>query len=152
MKAFKYLISLFVLLSIYSCNKDEDDDFQKQYDADIALIENYLAENNLSAEKTSTGLYYIIEKEGSGNHPGINNIVTVQYSGYLLNGTKFDSGTTSFPLTNVIDGWKQGIPKFKSKGRGKLIMPSYLGYGTGGAGNIPPNSVLIFDIYLISFQ
>lgn len=151
MKAFKYFIFLFLLSAFISCNKDEDD-FQEQYDKDIALIEAYLADNNLSAEKTSTGLYYIIDNEGNGSYPTVNNTVTVQYSGYLLDGTKFDSGTTSFPLSSVIEGWKQGIPKFRTKGRGTLLIPSYLGYGTGGSGSIPPNSVLIFDIYLISFQ
>lgn len=152
MKTIKYALFIAALVGLFGCNKDDDSDFQQQYDTDIQLIENYLAENNLTAEKTSTGLYYIITNEGSGSNPNINNVVTVQYSGYLLDGTKFDSGTSSFPLSNVIEGWQQGIPKFKTKGRGKLLIPSYLGYGTGGTSNIPGNSVLIFDIYLISFQ
>ncbi len=152
MNTFKYILFIVVLAGLISCNKDDDDDFQQQYDTDIQLKENYLTENNLSAEKTSTGLYYIITNEGSGNQPTINNVVTVQYSGYLLDGTKFDSGTSSFPLSNVIEGWQQGIPKFKTKGRGKLLIPSYLGYGSSGSSSIPGNSVLIFDIYLISFQ
>jgi len=152
MKTLKYIFLILPIFLLISCNKEDDSDFQNQYDKDIALIEEYLTENNLIAEKTSTGLYYIIEHEGSGNYPNINNIVTVQYSGYLLDGTKFDSGTSSFPLSNVVQGWKEGIPKFRTKGRGKLIMPSYLGYGTSGSGDVPPNAVLIFDIYLISFQ
>lgn len=152
MKSYIYLILLLFVGVLSGCNKDENDDFQEQYDTDIALIENYLTENNLSAEKTSSGLYYIIENEGSGSYPNISNTVTVQYSGYLLDGTKFDGGTSSFPLSGVIEGWQEGIPKFRTKGRGKLIMPSYLGYGTSATGDIPANSVLIFDIYLISFQ
>jgi FKBP-type peptidyl-prolyl cis-trans isomerase FkpA len=152
MKTIKYAFFIVALLALFGCNKDDDSDFQQQYDTDIQLIENYLAENNLTAEKTSTGLYYIITNEGSGSNPNINNVVTVQYSGFLLDGTKFDSGTSSFPLRNVIEGWQQGIPKFKTKGRGKLLIPSYLGYGSSGTSSIPGNSVLIFDIYLISFQ
>lgn len=152
MKTIKYAFFIVALLGLFGCNKDDDSDFQQQYDTDIQLIENYLAENNLTAEKTSTGLYYIITNEGSGSNPNINNVVTVQYSGFLLDGTKFDSGTSSFPLRNVIEGWQQGIPKFKTKGRGKLLIPSYLGYGSSGTSSIPGNSVLIFDIYLISFQ
>jgi FKBP-type peptidyl-prolyl cis-trans isomerase FkpA len=152
MKTIKYAFFIVALLGLFGCNKDDDSDFQQQYDTDIQLIENYLADNNLTAEKTSTGLYYIITNEGSGSNPNINNVVTVQYSGFLLDGTKFDSGTSSFPLRNVIEGWQQGIPKFKTKGRGKLLIPSYLGYGSSGTSSIPGNSVLIFDIYLISFQ
>jgi FKBP-type peptidyl-prolyl cis-trans isomerase FkpA len=152
MKTIKYAFFIVALLALFGCNKDDDSDFQQQYDTDIQLIENYLADNNLTAEKTSTGLYYIITNEGSGSNPNINNVVTVQYSGFLLDGTKFDSGTSSFPLRNVIEGWQQGIPKFKTKGRGKLLIPSYLGYGSSGTSSIPGNSVLIFDIYLISFQ
>lgn len=152
MRTFNYLVFGFILVLFFSCKKDDDSNFQDQYDKDIALIENYITENDLDAHQTSTGLYYVIENEGNGSNPSISNTVTVQYSGYLLDGTKFDSGTSSFPLTSVIEGWKQGIPKFKTKGRGKLLIPSYLGYGVSGSGNIPPNSVLIFDIYLISFR
>jgi len=152
MKATKYFFFLFALILFNSCNKNEDEDFQTQYDKDIALIEDYLVENNLTAEKTSSGLYYIITNEGSGAYPSVNNTVTVQYSGYLLDGTKFDSGTSAFSLSGVIQGWQEGIPKFRTKGRGKLIMPSYLGYGASGSGSVPANAVLIFDIYLISFQ
>lgn len=151
MKFTKYIFFLAIFTVFISCDK-EDEDFQEQYDKDIALIEDYLAENNLTAEKTSSGLYYIITNEGSGAYPSVNNTVTVQYSGYLLDGTKFDSGTSSFSLSGVIQGWKEGIPKFRTKGRGKLIMPSYLGYGTSGSGSVPANAVLIFDVYLISFQ
>lgn len=153
MKAFKYTLLLFLFTAaLLSCKKEDDSSFQQQYDADIQLIENYLTENNLVAQKTSTGLYYIIDNPGTGSYPTISNTVTVQYAGYLLDGTKFDSGTSSFPLSSVIEGWQQGIPKFKPQGRGKLIMPSYLGYGSNGTSNIPANSVLIFDVYLISFQ
>lgn len=151
MKLAKYIFYFLVITLFISCSKN-DEDFQNQYDKDIALIENYLAENNLTAEKTSSGLYYIITNEGSGAYPSVSNTVTVQYSGYLLDGTKFDSGTSSFSLSGVIQGWQEGIPKFRTKGRGKLIMPSYLGYGTSGSGSVPANAVLIFDIYLISFQ
>jgi FKBP-type peptidyl-prolyl cis-trans isomerase FkpA len=152
MRVYKYFVFVFLLTLFISCNKDDDSDFQKQYDTDIQLIENYITENNLDANSTSTGLYYVIDNEGSGSYPNISSTVTVQYSGYLLDGTKFDNGTSSFPLSSVIEGWQQGIPKFKTKGRGKLLIPSYLGYGTSGSGDIPANAVLIFDIYLISFQ
>lgn len=152
MKISKYIVAL-LLIALMGCNKNEDEDFMTQYEADIEKIENYLAENNLEAEKTSTGLYYIIEEEGNGAYPTSTSIVTVSYTGYLLNGSQFDSGTISQSLSgNLIEGWKEGIPKFRNRARGKLLIPSYMGYGSDAKDGIPANSVLIFDIYLVSFR
>ena len=69
----------------------------------------------------------------------------------LTDGTVFDQSTSagiSF-LTNVILGWQEGIPMFSEGGTGKLLIPSPLGYGNRAVGNIPENSVLIFDVELI---
>ncbi len=140
------------MLGLFSCNKDETKTQSEQLAEDVSLIEQYLTNNDLVAEKKTSGLYYIIEKAGSGVHPNINSTVTVKYTGYFLDGTEFDSGTATFPLRNVVSGWQEGIPLFKKGGRGKLFIPSYMGYGTSGSGSVPANSVLAFDIYLISFQ
>ena len=99
-----------------------------------------------------------MEREGTGANPITSSRVTVHYEGFLLNGDKFDSSIdrgqpSTFPLTSVIRGWQIGIPLFKAGGKGKLILPSGLAYGRQGAGNsIPPNSVLVFGVELISFQ
>jgi len=152
MKQLSIFMLLLIALGISSCNKDDSLTESEQLVLDIKSIENYLSEHNLSAEKTNSGLHYIISDPGTGGHPDINSTVTVQYKGTLLDGTEFDSGTATFPLRNVIKGWQEGIPLFKLKGRGKLFIPSYIGYGPSGSSSIPPNSVLIFDIYLISFN
>jgi FKBP-type peptidyl-prolyl cis-trans isomerase FkpA len=146
------IIIVSVLFILTSCNKEEEVNQQDQLSLDIAKIESYLETNNLDAQHTESGIYYIITDAGTGGHPDIDNTVTVQYKGTLLNGTEFDANTASFPLGSVIRGWQEGIPLFKTKGRGKLIIPSTLGYGSSGSGPIPPNSVLIFDIYLISYS
>ena len=69
--------------------------------------------------------------------------------------TFFDSTEGRDPYTtslfNTIRGWQQGIPLFKKNGKGKLLVPSHLGYGSRDFGNIPKNSVLIFDIELLGF-
>jgi FKBP-type peptidyl-prolyl cis-trans isomerase FkpA len=73
----------------------------------------------------------------------------------LTDGSVFDqsnSAGVSFNLTSVIQGWQEGIPYFKKGGKGKLLIPSALGYGTQGTSGISPNSVLIFDINLLDVK
>ena len=118
-------------------------------------IENYLAENNLTATATPSGLYYIITKEGSGGHPNLQSTVTVKYKGYRLNGNVFDetvgNNTATFPLLNLIQGWQEGIPLLQKGGKGTFFVPAELGYGSQRVGDIPANSVLIFEIELVDF-
>ena len=98
-------------------------------------------------------MYYVINTNGNGNVPNINSIVTVAYKGTLTDGTIFDQSDASgltFPLTNVIQGWQEGIPLFSEGGSGILLIPSALGYGNQSIGNIPANSVLIFEVTLIN--
>ncbi len=149
----KRLILLFLAVSfgLTACNKEESD-ADKQAEIDKVIIENYLAENDLTAEVLSSGLYYIIDKQGTGVKPTVSSTVTAKYTGKLINGIVFDSRTASFPLSNVIEGWKEGIPLFNEGGTGKLLIPSGLAYGSAARSTIPANSVLIFDIYLIDVQ
>jgi FKBP-type peptidyl-prolyl cis-trans isomerase FkpA len=146
----KRLLFLAVLVTfISSCNKEED------YLAnDKKTIEQYIAENGLTAQSTSSGLYYVIETPGGTTHPTVSSSVSVKYTGYLVDGTQFDSSngkTVSFALSEVIVGWQEGIPLFGKGGKGKLLIPSDLGYGAYQVGTIPAHSVLIFDIELINF-
>jgi len=124
-----------------------------QAEKDDAKIQEYLDENNINAQKTQSGLYYVIDVEGTGINPSWNSYITIDYKGYLLDGTVFDSTSTGSPvrmyLYSTIEGWKEGIPKFKTGGEGTLFIPSRLGYGSTAKTNIPSNSVLVFDIKLI---
>lgn len=126
---------------------------------DSALIEDYLKKNNLTAQRLPSGLYYIITKEGSGETPLPYQIVSVDYKGYLMDGTVFDNSfergqPISFPLGvgQVIPGWDQGLMLFKPGTEGKLLIPSYLGYGERANEKIPANAVLIFDIHLVDVK
>ena len=147
----KYILfSVIAFTVLLSCNKVSKEE-QAKIDKD--LITKYVADNNLTGEFTSTGLWYKIDEQGGGVQAYSNAQVTVAYTGYLLNGEQFDKSEDNgitFGLNNVIQGWQQGIPKFKEGGHGKLIIPSALGYGTSKTGSIPANSVLIFDIKLIT--
>jgi len=144
MKKFFFLI-LFSSFFITSCTKNFI-----RIDEDIIL--QYISDNNLNAEPTGSGLYYVVNTNGNGNFPNITSTVRVDYRGTLTDGTIFDesgpNGVT-FPLTNVIQGWQEGIPLFSEGGSGILIIPSGLGYGNQAIGNIPRNSVLIFEVNLI---
>ncbi|MCR9171225.1 MAG: FKBP-type peptidyl-prolyl cis-trans isomerase [bacterium] len=125
---------------------------EEQAEIDDQLIQDYLIENGLVAQKDPSGLYYIIEQQGTGPECNSNSDVRVAYTGYFLDGEIFDGSSAqgiTFNLGGVIDGWRIGIPYFKEGGSGKLLIPSALGYGPSGGGSIPPNAVLIFDIELI---
>ncbi len=124
-------------------------------------IESYLTQNGLTGIKTADGMYLITEKEGTGKQPVNGNTVRVNYTGKLLNGQQFDSslnpGREPFEFVigqgSVIRGWDKGIPYFKEGGKGKLFIPSSLGYGEQGMGSqIPPNSILVFDIELLEVK
>jgi len=155
MRIFPVLLAL-GCLSIFSCKKDEPVlTPAEQLQKDIGIIEAYLAKNNLVAQSTASGLHYIIATPGTGDHPGINSNVNVQYAGYLTDGTVFDktgpASSVTFPLKNLILGWQEGIPLIARGGKIKLLLPSALGYGQFGSGSIPGNAVIIFDIQLVDF-
>lgn len=112
-------------------------------------ILEYLEVNSLEAEKSDTGLYYIIDEEGEGDSISETSIATIAYTGYLIDGSEFDSSGdlgVKFNLSRLIPGFREGITYFKEEGKGKLLIPPSLGYGTEGSGTIPGNAVLIFDI------
>ena len=142
-------LSLFLVLA---CNKEEEPvgaiDVETQNREEI---EKYISDNNLDASSTSSGLYYVIEKEGTGTRPNANSNVKVAYKGYFTDGAVFDESKDgiTFNLQGVIAGWTEGIQLFKEGGEGILLIPSSLGYGAAGIGSIPPNAVIIFDIELL---
>lgn len=146
---------IFIALSCVlwmSCNKDTQNS-EEQYNKDITLIEDYLALNNLTAQKTSHGVYYIIENPGNDEKPTIISTVRCDYKGYLLNGEVFDENENiEFPLSSVIEGWQIGFPKFGKGGKGKLLIPSRYAYGNRRAILGQNNAVLIFDIILHDFR
>ena len=109
---------------------------------------------------TNSGLQYIELVPGIGGSPKAGDKVSVHYTGYLLDGKKFDSSVDrgqpfSFKIGvgQVIKGWDQGVSTMKIGGKRKLIIPSDLGYGSQGAGGvIPPNATLVFDVELLGIQ
>lgn len=109
---------------------------------------------------TASGLQYIDTKVGTGPSPKTGQSVTVHYTGTLKDGKKFDSSvdrnepfTFVIGIGQVIKGWDEGVSTMKVGGKRTLIIPSNLGYGERGAGNvIPPNSELHFDVELLGIK
>ena len=146
----KYLYLFTLVLVFNSCSDKTDTSFEPETEQDII---QYIEDNNLNATRSNSGLYYVINNEGSGTRPTSASNVTVDYKGYFLDGVVFDESNSngiSFRLNEVIQGWTEGITYFREGGNGILLVPYNLGYGESGRGSIPGGSVLIFDIRLLS--
>lgn len=114
-------------------------------------------ETGTKAVTTDSGLAYIDLKEGDGATPKPTDRVEVHYTGWLLDGSKFDSsvdrGTpATFGLNAVIKGWTEGVGSMKVGGKRKLFIPPDLAYGDRRKSGIPPGSTLIFDVELLSIK
>lgn len=157
----------FAMVSIKSKEKFEAEMKEKsaaQAGTDDKIITEYLAKNNITAQKTASGLYYVINKPGTGANATAGQTVKVMYTGKLLDGKVFDSNIDpqfqhteplEFPLGkgNVIPGWDEGIALLNKGAKATLFVPSPLAYGAqGNQGMIAPNSILIFDVELIDFK
>ena len=103
---------------------------------------------------TPSGLKYEDIVVGTGVSPAPTDMVTVNYTGTLQDGTVFDAsrlhgGPISFPLNGVIKGWMEGVGSMKVGGTRKLVVPPELGYGSRARGPIPANSTLTFIVELV---
>ena len=126
----------------------------------IASLKKYLEDNNILAEPTESGLYYVKISDGNGEKPALGSNVKVHYTGKLLNGEVFDSSIErgepiDIPIGvgRVIPGWDEGIMMMSKGEKGILYIPYNLGYGERGAGGvIPPFANLIFEVELVDFE
>jgi FKBP-type peptidyl-prolyl cis-trans isomerase FkpA len=126
--------------------------------ADDKIIQDYMAKNNLKGTKTKWGTYVVIEKPGTGPMIGDTDIAVVNYTGRTFNDSTFDSNTdpkfghleplyVDMSAFQLIPGWIDGLHLMQKGSKGKIIVPSYLGYGENGRPpRIAPNSNLVFDI------
>ena len=151
----KYSFIAIIAVLLMSCNNKKEEEavsVAPKSDNESEIVK-YIADNHLKAKRTESGLYYVIEEEGTGKQPTADSEVTVAYKGAFINKQVFDQSPEtgiSFPLRNVIAGWTEGIPYFKEGGKGILLIPSNLGYGPDGMGPIPGGTALVFNIHLIS--
>ncbi|SKB82862.1 FKBP-type peptidyl-prolyl cis-trans isomerase [Daejeonella lutea] len=151
---FRYLLLIILplLIVLGSCGKKCND--EKQVNIDDSIIQKFLSEKGIAAQKHSSGIYYQILSQGSGNIAySANTSITAKYTGRLLDGKIFDNGrgeAITFKLGGVITGWQIGIPLIQKGGKIRLIIPSGLAYGCDGRDEIPKNAVLDFDVELVN--
>jgi FKBP-type peptidyl-prolyl cis-trans isomerase FkpA len=149
----KYILPLFAfILILAACEKETD------YAAvDDAAIQKYLADSNLTdkATKTASGVYYIVDEQGTGDLPLTTSMVHVSYEGYLLDGTLFGKTLTNSYLKLYLDdngylkGFREGLKYFRKGSTGTILIPSDLAYGAKTSGSITAHSVLIYKIELL---
>jgi peptidylprolyl isomerase len=139
--------------------KEQRDKAKKKEEEARLEMENEIKERWPNAVTTESGLRYVVLEEGSGESPSKGTEVTAHYTGYLMDGTKFDSSVDRgkpfvFPvgMGRVIKGWDEAFLDMKVGEKRTLIIPYELGYGERGYPPvIPPKATLIFDVELISF-
>lgn len=153
------------VMVFFSCD-DGSDNLNKE--KELRLLKQYLEANNITVEPESSGLYYILSKEGSGTSPGINDWVIIRYTARLINNRIFDTTDESTAISNNIystsilygdkrmeiqqmglTGVREGLLLMKEGGRASLIIPSFIGYGSDGMGSVPGYTTLIYDIELL---
>ena len=147
---------------------------EQQRQEDAQAIANYLAEHQITAEATSSGLHYVIDTPGQGVQPKQGDKVKVNYTGWLLDGKVFDTSLVAVAQQHgihnpqrtyepmefqlgagqIIQGWDEGIRLLHQGGKARLFIPSTLAYGNQrvGGGLIPPNAVLVFEVELVDVQ
>ncbi|MFD2034069.1 FKBP-type peptidyl-prolyl cis-trans isomerase [Belliella marina] len=151
--------------------KKQAEHAEKQLAEDVKIIEDYISKNNLKASRTESGLFYVLDEEGNGDQIETGQVASVNYAGYLIDGTVFDTSIkekaqeagvyneqrdqmdgyapldVEVGMGRVIPGWDEGLGLLKKGAKAKLLIPSTLAYGERGSGAvIKPNSVLIFDV------
>jgi FKBP-type peptidyl-prolyl cis-trans isomerase len=145
---------------------------QLRKNQETKVLAKYLEDNKIYVKPTVSGLYYIEEIKGQGANPTKGCVVMVNYTGRLLeNGKIFDTNNEatakqaglfnegrlyqpiefSIGRGQVIPGWDEGVSLMSLGSKGQLIIPSSIGYGAQGGGEIPPFSTLVFDIELVNF-
>lgn len=147
---FRCLIVSVLLLSV-GCGEESGDPTKVTYAQELGVDLNAM-------ERLESGLYLQDLVVGTGDEATRGRPVTVNYTGWLPDGKQFDSSTSEgrSPLSftpgqgRVIAGWEEGIVGMKVGGLRKLVLPSTLGYGEQAIGTIPPHSVLVFDVELLS--
>ncbi len=159
-------VEMVSLKSPASMEKEKQDRIAKQ-DKDL---KDYITKNNLDAKKTASGIYIVTTNEGSGDVPISGQIAVMNYTGYLLDGSVFDSNMDpkfnhtdpfEFPVGQgrVIKGWDEGVAQLKKGAKAKLIIPSDLAYGEratppsdASPNGIPANSPLVFDVEVLDIK
>ncbi|GAB3962843.1 FKBP-type peptidyl-prolyl cis-trans isomerase [Spirosoma harenae] len=147
------LSSLWLLTSCQSTPCESTPVLTKASDEEVATLKQFIESSQIKATADKRGFYYTIQTPGNGEKPTVCSNVSVNYEGHLTNGIRFDSGQdVRFGLNQLIVGWQEGIPLIAPGGRITLYLPPSLAYGDQEQGDIPANSILIFQIDLLAIH
>jgi len=146
----RVLLIFFGLLTLSSCSTYSEEE-KKSFDDKIAA---YLDRKNIKCEKSSTGLHYKIIEEGEGDRIQLQDEVTFVYKGTLLNGKVFDETDepVTFKVQALISAWKEVMLYLRPGGKAFIVSPPQLGYGEHDLKDIPPNSILVFELEVVSVR
>ena len=163
MTHWKLIVVLTALMGLGACSQPEEPAEQpgERVEQPVERVDPGTAYLLANAQKpnvkvTPSGLQFEILKSGEGKSPGLTSRVVTHYEGSFIDGRVFDSSLdrgqpAEFPVNRVIAGWTEALQMMKEGDKWRLVIPSGLAYGergTGG-GQIPPDSVLVFEVELI---
>ena len=152
-----YLITFFLI----GCSENLDDEASKGNELQTSLGSAFFEENGTrpNVVTTSSGLQYIVLKEGRGKKPYSSSTVVTHYQGEFVDGTIFDSSRqrgvpATFAVNGVIKGWTEALQLMSEGSHWRLFIPPHLAYGSRGAGGglIPADAILIFDVELLEIK
>jgi FKBP-type peptidyl-prolyl cis-trans isomerase FkpA len=147
----KKIFLLFTLgLVLFACRTYSDDDIHF-FDSEIR---KYMKKKNLNFEKSPSGMYYKVLDEGEGEYIKFTDHVSFTYKGYFMNGEVFDQQKkpVEYDVRQLIGAWKEAMVMLKPGGKMHLIAPPQLGYGDRDLDDIPPNSILIFEMEVVEVK
>lgn len=148
-----FLAIIFTISSQTACSKSGACTLTATYVNDNNTAQNaamvaFCTAHSITYTTHPSGVLYQIITPGSSNKPNLCETISMTYTGTLLNGTQFDAGTISYPLSQLITGWQIAVPLIGKGGHIKVVIPSSLAYGANAMTGIPANSPLYFDITL----
>lgn len=156
LSAFAAVPALLAMTLVSACGSDQQPDVPSNPAVEVYAAS--LGVNIAGMTKKSDALYVQDLQVGTGADAIVGKTLKMTYSGWLINGTRFDSNvggaafTFSLGAGQVIQGWDLGIQGMKVGGKRRLVIGSALGYGRSGSGPIPANATLVFDVELLSAQ
>lgn len=133
---------------------------EKQRMKEDSIIRHYLKKQNITTmTRTTNGLWYEIIEQGKGSFPIENDLITIDYDGFLLEGKLIDSSyekqqsvTFAYGVRDVMGGWDEGFGLLKKGGKATFIMPSHLAKGPYADGPIKPYSILRYNVELLDIN
>ena len=143
-------VALAVTLALVACGDDPVDPGPNIFGPnprDVEFAES-LEIDLESMTETASGLFYQDDVVGTGEAAAMGDVVSVTYTGWLVKANEFDSGVLQITLgeTALIDGFTEGVIGMKLGGTRTIVIPSSLGYGSSGSGQIPGDAVLVFEL------